>query len=76
MTILQLLLILIAFIGSIGIVFGLIQLANYLINNIWHLTSKFKTFGVIIAVIVSLYPVKFTFGSIVNKVTKDLNATR
>jgi|SRR5690625_1287300 len=76
LTILQILLILLAFVGSVGIVFGLIQLANYLINDIWHLTGKIKTFSVIIAVIISLYPVKFTFGSIVYKVTNDLNATR
>lgn len=73
MSILQVILILIAFVVSVGIVFGLIQLANYLINDILLLTGGIKTLSVIIAVILSLYPVKFTFGSVVYKVTSDLN---
>ncbi|MDL4842343.1 disulfide bond formation protein DsbD [Aquibacillus rhizosphaerae] len=73
MSFLQVILIMIAFIVSIGIVFGLIKLANYLINDIFHLTGGIKTLSVIIAVVLSLYPVKFTFGSVIYKV---MNATR
>ncbi|WP_339217053.1 disulfide bond formation protein DsbD [Ornithinibacillus sp. FSL M8-0202] len=73
MSLLQVILILVAFIVSVCIVFGLIQLANYLINDMFHLTGGIKTLCVIIAVVFSLYPVKFTFGSVVFKV---MNATR
>ncbi|MFD2655659.1 disulfide bond formation protein DsbD [Gracilibacillus thailandensis] len=73
MSLLQVLLILFAFIVSVSIVFGLIQLANYLINEIFHLTEGIKTLSEIIAVVLSLYPVKFTFGTVIFKV---MNATR
>lgn len=76
MAVLQVILILFAFVVSVAIVFGLIQLANYLINDILHLTGVIKTFSVIVAIILSLYPVKFTFGSVVYKVANDLNGTR
>ncbi|MBC5636316.1 disulfide bond formation protein DsbD [Ornithinibacillus sp. BX22] len=72
-SLLQVILILVAFIVSVSIVFGLIQLANYMINDMFHLTGGIKTLCVIIAVVFSLYPVKFTFGSVVYKV---MNATR
>lgn len=72
-SLLQVILILFAFIVSVSIVFGLIQLANYLINDMFHLTGGIKTLSVIIAVVLSLYPVKFTFGTVVFKV---MNATR
>jgi len=68
MSILQVIPILFAFVVSVAIVFGLIQLASYLINDILHLTGGIKTLSVIIAIILSLYPVKFTFGSVVYKV--------
>lgn len=61
---------------SVGIVFGLIQLANYVINEKLHLTGVIKTISEIIAIIISLYPVKFTFGSIVYKIYGDLNANK
>jgi len=76
MSILQVILILFAFVVSVGIVFGLIQLGNYLINDILRLTGGVKTLSVIIAVILSLYPVKFSFGSVIYKVTNDLKGTR
>ncbi len=69
-------LILLALAVSVGIVFGLIQLANYVIIDKLHLTGVFKTFSQIIAIILSLYPVKFTFGSIVYKVFGDVNANK
>ncbi|WP_434121903.1 disulfide bond formation protein DsbD [Salinicoccus roseus] len=67
-SILQAILILFTFAVSVVIVFGLLQLANYLINDIFHLTGGVKTLSVIIAIILSLYPVKFTFGSVVHKI--------
>ncbi|SDI45146.1 hypothetical protein SAMN05192534_1601 [Alteribacillus persepolensis] len=76
MTIPQVILTLFAFVVSVAIVFGLIQLANYLINDILHLTGGIKTLSVIIAAILSLYPIKFTFGSVVYKVISNLSATR
>lgn len=68
LSILQVLLILFAFVVSVAVVFGLMQLASYLINDLLHLTGGIKTLSVIIAIILSLYPVKFTFGSVVYKV--------
>ena len=76
MTISQVILILFAFIVSVGIAFGLFQLANYLINERLHLTGWLKTFSQFIGVILSLYPVKFTFWSIVYKVIGNLNGKR
>lgn len=64
----QLVIILFVFVISVGLVFLLIQLANYLINNLLHLTGIGKTIGQIIAIILCLYPVKFTFASLVYKV--------
>ena len=72
----QVALILFALAVSVGIVFGLIQLANYVINDQLHLTGVIKTVSQIIAIIISLYPVKFTFGSIVYKIYGDLNANK
>ena len=72
----QVALILFALAVSVGIVFGLIQLANYVINDKLHLTGVIKTVSQIIAVIISLYTVKFTFGSIVYKIYSDLNANK
>ncbi|MGE7022098.1 disulfide bond formation protein DsbD [Solibacillus cecembensis] len=42
MSILQVIVILFAFIASVGIVFGLIQLANHFINDRLHLTGWMK----------------------------------
>ncbi|MFC5591202.1 disulfide bond formation protein DsbD [Sporosarcina soli] len=70
----QVVLIFFAFIASVGIVFGLIQLANYLINDLLQLTGWLKTLSQWTAVILSLYPVKFTFARVVYKVNHDLNA--
>lgn len=70
--IINILLILLAFILSVGIVFGLISVANYLINHLWELTGALKMIAEITAIIISLYPVKFTFGSLVYKLTKSM----
>jgi hypothetical protein len=59
MSLLQVLLILFAFIVSV--------------NDIFHITGGIKTISEIIAVVLSLYPVKFTFGTVIFKV---MNATR
>lgn len=64
----QVVLILFALAVSVGIVFILIQLANYVINEKLHLTGGLKTFSQIVAILLSLYPIKFIFGSIVYKI--------
>lgn len=69
-SILQVVLILFAFIASVGIVFGLIQLANYLINDKLHLTGWMKTFSQFIAVFLSLYTLKLAFNRVVFKIKK------
>ncbi|ARF18779.1 disulfide bond formation protein DsbD [Sporosarcina sp. P3] len=69
-------LILFALAVSVSIVFGLIQLANFVINDKLHLTGVIKTASQIIAIIISLYPVKFTFGSVVYKVYGDSHANK
>lgn len=74
LSMLQIILIVLSFILSVGIAFGLILLANFIINDKLHLQGWIKTLSQIIAVILSLYPVKFTFGSVVYKVISDLNA--
>ena len=72
----QLVTILIAFLLSVGLVFVLIQLANYVINDQLHLTGVSKTVSQVIAIIISLYPVKFTFASLVYKVYDHANANQ
>lgn len=63
--------ILFAFVLSVAIIFGFIQLSNYLINDIFHLTGMTKTIMIYIAIILSLYPMKFTLASIVYKVMEQ-----
>ncbi len=69
-------LILFALAVSVGIVFGLIQLANFIINEKLHLTGVIKTFSQIIAIIISLYPIKFIFGSIFYKIYSNLTTNK
>lgn len=70
----QTMIIIFSFIASVAIVFVLIQLANILINDWLQLQGWVKTCSQFIAVIVSLYPVKFTFGSVLYKVNEDVEA--
>src|SRR5699024_4587191 len=65
-------LILLSFLVSVAMVLGLIFFANYLIKNVWELSGSLKMIAEILAIIISLYPVKFTFGSLVYKLTEDL----
>lgn len=64
----RLALIIFAFLVSIAIIFGLIQLANFLINDVLHLTGWISTTIKIFAIILSLYPIKLIFGIIVYRV--------
>ncbi|WP_303969225.1 disulfide bond formation protein DsbD [Sporosarcina ureae] len=75
LTITQVVLILFALTVSVAIVFGLIQLANYVINDQLHLTGATKTFSQIVAILIALYPIKILFGSFVYKVYENLNTT-
>lgn len=72
----QVILILLVLAVSVGLVFGLIQLTSFLINDKLHFTEWIKTFSQIIVVIVVLYPIKFIFGSIVYKVFNDQNTRK
>ncbi|PIC77551.1 disulfide bond formation protein DsbD [Sporosarcina sp. P19] len=72
----QIVFILLAFIVAVGIVFGLIQLANYLINDRLGLTGWVKTLSQFIAIIFSLIPIQFAFGSVIYKVFGDMNSTK
>lgn len=70
----QVMLLLFTFVLAVTIVYGLLQLASYIINDILHVTGVMKTFSVIVAIILSLYPIKIAFSSIVYKVTSGVNA--
>jgi len=70
----QIAFIIVAFIASVAIVFSLIILANYIINDLLHLTGWVKTSSIIVAIIVALYPIKFTFGSVVYKIADNVDA--
>ncbi|PID06464.1 MULTISPECIES: disulfide bond formation protein DsbD [unclassified Sporosarcina] len=72
----QIILILIAFIIAVGIVFGLIQLANILINDVLGLTGWIKTLSQFIAIILSLIPIQLAFGSVIYKVIGDVSSTK
>lgn len=76
MPIFQIVLILFSFIVSVAIAFGLIQFASYLINDVLQLTGVIKTISVIVAIILSLYPVKIMFGSVVYKLAENPNSSR
>ncbi len=76
MPIFQIVLILFSFIVSVAIAFGLIQFASYLINDVLQLTGVIKTISVIVAIILSLYPVKIMFGSVVYKLAENPNSRR
>src|SRR5699024_11391450 len=69
----QIAFIIVAFIASVAIVFSLIILANYIINDLLHLTGWVKTSSIIVAIIVALYPIKFTFGSVVYKIAENVD---
>lgn len=73
-TVNQTVFIVVSFILSVAIVFGLNQLANYVIVHILELSGAFKTLSQIVAILVSLYPVKFTFWTVLYGVNEDLNA--
>lgn len=75
MSIFQVILMLFALVVSVAIVFSLIQLSSYLINDVLYLTGGIKTFSEITAIILSLYPVKITFGTVVYRVANDLKGT-
>lgn len=65
-------LILLSFVFSVAIFFGLIYYANYLINEKWVIEGGIKAILEIIAIMISLYPIKFTFGTMVEYFTKNL----
>ncbi|GKV70126.1 hypothetical protein NCCP2716_26240 [Sporosarcina sp. NCCP-2716] len=72
LTMKQALIILVSFIVSVAIAFGLIQLANYLIVTVIGLTGGVKTASQIAAIILLIYPIKFLFGTVVYRIWSKL----
>lgn len=68
----QIVLIVFSFIIAFVIAFGLIQLANYLINDVFHLHGGFKTFVEWTAAILSLLLAVTLLGSILNRIDETL----
>lgn len=72
----QSMLIIMSFIISVALILGLLILAHYIINTVFELSGWAKTISQIIAVILSLYPIKLTFWSMLDKVNRDINEKR
>lgn len=72
LTILQVLKIIFFFFLSVIIVFALIQLANYLIQDVLHIQGWVKTISQFIAVILALYPIKFAFRNIIYRINENI----
>jgi len=71
----SIILIMISFIVSVAIVFAFILLAKYLMNEVWKVPGAVKGILEIVVILIALYPVKFTFGTIVSKLIKDKEIT-
>jgi len=61
-----------SFIISVAIAVGLIQLANYLIHDVFHLQGILKMLSEWLAVILSLIPGVIAFGSVANRIEDSL----
>lgn len=72
----QLILIAGSFILSVAVAFGLIQAANYLINEVFHLSGWIRTLSRFAGVVLALYPVKILFGTVVYKVIEELQENK
>ncbi|UOQ92746.1 disulfide bond formation protein DsbD [Halobacillus shinanisalinarum] len=68
----QIIILVSSFIISVAIAFGLIQLANYLIYDVFHLQGILKTLSEWLAVILSLFPAVIVFSSVINKIDDSL----
>lgn len=64
--------IIISLLISVAIAFGLIQLANYLINVVFNLEGQVKTISEWSSIIIALIPAFIIFGSVINKVDDNL----
>ena len=71
----NLVVIIVSFVVSVAVVFGLIYGAKYVMNEIWQVPGGVKGILEIIVILIALYPVKFTFGTIVSKLIKDKEIT-
>lgn len=56
---------------TVAVAFGLIVLANFLITDVLHITGWIKTVFQVIAIILALYPAKFVYDSVTQKVFDD-----
>lgn len=68
----QIMLLIVSLIIAVAIGFGLIQLAKYLINDVFHLHGILKTTSVWVSIIISLFCAVTPFSSIINKVDGSL----
>lgn len=68
----QMMVLIASYIITVAIAFGLIQLANYLINDVFHLRGTLKTINIWVAVIISVILAVIPFSSIINKVDASL----
>lgn len=56
---------------AVAVAFGLIVLASFLITDVLHITGWVKTVFQFIAIILALYPAKFVYDSVAQKVFDD-----
>lgn len=68
----QIMMVVFSLIISVAIAFGLIQLARYLIYDVFHLQGTLKTLGEWLAVILSLFPAVIAFRSVINRIDDSL----
>ena len=68
----QIILLVVSFLISVAIAFGLIQLAYHLINSIFHLQGALKTMFEWISSFLSLIIVLIPFGSIINRIDNNI----
>lgn len=59
------------FMIAVAMAFGLIMLAKYLIQDIFHLHGWVKTVSQFVAVILALFPAQYLFSSILLKFTEE-----
>ncbi len=67
----QVLIIIGTFIIAVGVALGLIMLARYLIQDIFHLHGWVKTVSQYTAVILSLFPAQYLFSSTLLKFSEE-----
>lgn len=54
----------------VAVVFLALQLAVYLIDDVFHIEGWLRTTLQFVAIIISLYPMKFVFGTVLYRVSE------